>query len=80
LLQRLQGDGVVSVQSALGQHEDPQRCLLADQDSRWVSYRTSHLSLLHRSSVAERVVRWLSQAHSGSDTDSDSDSGSGASP
>jgi pimeloyl-ACP methyl ester carboxylesterase len=78
LSQRLQGDGVVSVQSALGQHEDPQRCLLPDPDSRWVSYRTNHLSLLHRGSVAEQVVRWLSQAGAGAATGSDS--GSVASP
>jgi hypothetical protein len=77
LLHRLQGDGVVSVQSALGQHEDPQRCLLADPDSRWVSYRTHHLSLLHRSSVAEQVVHWLGRADSGPEAGADTGSVAG---
>jgi hypothetical protein len=54
---RLLGDGLVPVASALGLHQDPERSLaIAGQ---WVGYKMSHAGLLYRPEVFEQVKGWL---------------------
>ena len=58
---KLPGDGIVSVESALGRHEDPALTLGFPEDNRWIAFRTSHLDLLSRPEVYETVHRWLAR-------------------
>ena len=55
---RLIGDGLVPLDSALGRHADPARAL--PFDDTWVAAATGHRDLLTRPEVIERVVGWLS--------------------
>ncbi|MCE4555195.1 esterase/lipase family protein [Roseateles cellulosilyticus] len=55
----LLGDGLVSVASALGQHEDPDRRLDFDPDRQAVVHDTGHLALLSSSAVDDLLQRWL---------------------
>lgn len=59
LRDRLLGDGLVPVMSALGRHEDPARTLNFAPDRQWVATRTGHLDLLSRRDVYERIADWL---------------------
>jgi hypothetical protein len=59
LADRLTGDGLVPLRSALGQHQDPARTLHFAPESQWIAYRTSHLGLLHDEAVASKVLEWL---------------------
>jgi hypothetical protein len=59
---RLLGDGLVPVDSALGRHKDPQRCLPFPEDRTWIGYGMNHLDLLTRSEVYEQLRRWLMDA------------------
>ena len=56
---RLLGDGLVTVDSALGRHEDPARTLSISPQRQWVAYETGHLDLLSRPTVYEKLVEWL---------------------
>ena len=58
---RLLGDGLVPVTSALGRHDDPARTLAFPPDRQWVATRTGHLDLLSRRDVYERMEGWLRQ-------------------
>ena len=60
LKDRLVGDGLVPVASALGRHEDRARSLEFPADRQWVAYETGHLDLLSRHDVYEQIARWLS--------------------
>ena len=57
--ERLLGDGLVPLRSALGEHEDPRRRLVFARDSLFTVYRTGHLDLLSSPAVAERLLQWL---------------------
>lgn len=59
LRDRLLGDGLVPVASALGQHADARRSLAFPEEHRWVGYGMSHLDLLRRPEVYERLREWL---------------------
>ena len=59
LRDRLLGDGLVPVTSALGRHEDPARTLNFSPDRQWVATRTGHLDLLSRRDVYEQMAGWL---------------------
>lgn len=59
LADRLVGDGLVPVHSALGKHREARHCLAFADDSTWITYRTGHLALLSRPAVSERILRWL---------------------
>ncbi len=59
LSNRVIGDGLVLVESALGQHEDPRRSLAFPEANRWIGYRMNHLALLSRPEVGRVVVGWL---------------------
>jgi hypothetical protein len=60
LADRIHGDGLVPLRSALGQHEDPSRRLVFARDSQRTFYRTGHLDLLSSQKVAEQLAQWLS--------------------
>jgi pimeloyl-ACP methyl ester carboxylesterase len=62
LADRLLGDGLVPLQSALGEHDDPHRTLGFAKDSQLIIYRTSHLQLLSRAQVTRQLIKWLSSA------------------
>lgn len=59
LVERLSGDGLVPLRSALGQHDDPQRRLVFARDSQRTVYRTGHLELLSSPVVAQQLLQWL---------------------
>jgi len=59
---RLLGDGLVPLRSALGQHDDPARSLAFGRDDQCVFYRTGHLQLLSDQAVGQRVGRWLQES------------------
>ncbi len=56
---RLIGDGIVPVASALGRHRDPRLALAFDPSRQWVAHGTDHLGLLSRPEVYDRIRRWL---------------------
>ena len=53
------GDGFVSVNSALGRHGDPERCLEFGDSHQWTGYEMSHWDLLSHPAVYEQIRRWL---------------------
>ncbi|MDR3451496.1 MAG: alpha/beta hydrolase [Rhodoferax sp.] len=59
LADRLVGDGLVPLNSALGQHDDRRRSLVFAKASQWIAYRTSHMALLSNPAVTQQLVRWL---------------------
>jgi pimeloyl-ACP methyl ester carboxylesterase len=59
LADRLTGDGLVPLRSALGQHHETARRLVFARDSQCTVYRTGHLELLSSPVVAQQLVRWL---------------------
>jgi len=56
---RLVGDGLVPVSSALGYHHDPRRKLAFDPSRRHVFYGTHHMGLLGHTEVWEQISRWM---------------------
>jgi pimeloyl-ACP methyl ester carboxylesterase len=62
LAERLTGDGLVPLRSALGQHNDPARCLGFAHDAQFIAYRTGHLALLSNPDVMARMLHWLRQS------------------
>ena len=59
LRDRLLGDGLVPVRSALGLHEDPLRSLAFPQSRQWIGYGMNHLDLLGRTEVSDQLTRWF---------------------
>lgn len=59
LAERLTGDGLVPLDSALGRHEDPSMRLALAPDHQCTVYRTGHLDLLSSPSVASQLQAWL---------------------
>ncbi len=57
---RLVGDGLVPLNSALGVHSDPARSLVFSKSSQMVVYRTNHMAMLGSAEVGEQLVTWLS--------------------
>ena len=60
LVDRLVGDGLVPLQSALGHHADPLRTLEFAKPSQSIAWRTHHMALLHSPDVARQLAAWLS--------------------
>ncbi len=56
---RLLGDGLVSVSSALGRHEEAERSLPIPESRQWVGHGMNHMDLLSRPEVYERIRNWL---------------------
>lgn len=59
LADRLTGDGLVPLDSALGRHDDPARRLGIPLSHQHVVHRTGHLELLSSADVAARMLAWL---------------------
>ena len=59
--ERLLGDGLVPLASALGQHEQPEHSLVFVKDRQWVVYGVGHMQLLDNLRVAQQLVHWLAQ-------------------
>ena len=57
--QRLIGDGLVPVDSALGQNPDPSRDLGIPESHQWLGYQTGHLALLESNDVFVQLREWL---------------------
>jgi pimeloyl-ACP methyl ester carboxylesterase len=62
LKDRLLGDGLVPLDSALGRHRDPRRCLAFAEERQWVGYGLNHLDLLSHAEVYAQLRRWLDPA------------------
>jgi len=60
LKDRLIGDGIVPLPSALGRGGRGAPTLFA-RDAQWISYETSHLGLLERPEVYQQIRRWLAR-------------------
>jgi hypothetical protein len=56
---RLLGDGLVPLDSALGRHSDPARSLHFAADRQWVGCGMGHLDLLNRPEVFAQLHAWL---------------------
>ncbi|HSL69896.1 MAG TPA: hypothetical protein VK864_06610, partial [Longimicrobiales bacterium] len=59
LAERLIGDGLVPLDSALGRHADAARTLAIPQERQWVGYEMGHLELLGRPEVYTQLREWL---------------------
>jgi pimeloyl-ACP methyl ester carboxylesterase len=59
LRSRLIGDGLVSVNSALGRHEEPGRTLPIPESRQWIAPGMKHFDLLSRPEAYERIREWL---------------------
>jgi hypothetical protein len=59
LQERLIGDGLVPLQSALGQHGDSCRTLAFAKAAQHIVYGTHHMELLRSPAVTETVLQWL---------------------
>ena len=59
LADRLLGDGLVPLHSALGQHDDPKRSLAFAKPAQWIAYRMNHMQLLSSPEVTRQLVAWL---------------------
>ncbi|MBW7833737.1 MAG: alpha/beta hydrolase [Simplicispira suum] len=57
--ERLLGDGLVPLASALGQHARAEHSLIFDKDRQWVVYGVGHMQLLDSPRVAQQLVQWL---------------------
>jgi pimeloyl-ACP methyl ester carboxylesterase len=53
------GDGMVSVDSALGRHQKAELCLAFPEAHQWTGFDMGHIELLNRAEVYETVRRWL---------------------
>ena len=60
LADRLIGDGLVPLNSALGVHSDPTRSLVFAKSSQMLVYRTNHMAMLGSTEVGKQLVDWLS--------------------
>lgn len=59
LRERLIGDGLVPVPSALGRHRDRRFALAFPESHQRIVYGANHLDLLNRAAVYQQIRRWL---------------------
>ena len=59
LSDRVLGDGLVPLSSALGQHANPALDLAIPAERQWVSYEMNHMDLLSAVDVYARIKQWL---------------------
>jgi hypothetical protein len=60
--ERLVGDGLVPLRSALGIHDDARRTLGFGKARQAVYHRMGHLALLGDADVAQQLQHWLEPA------------------
>jgi len=56
---RLLGDSLVDIESALGQHENPDKNLRFREQNSWVAYENTHLDLLSNPKIYAKIKAWL---------------------
>lgn len=61
LAERILGDGLVPLASALGAHTDPAYHLHFDAENQTIAYGTHHMQLLSSPAVGTQMVQWLSR-------------------
>lgn len=59
LSERLIGDGLVPLDSALGRHPDQARTLAIPGSRQWIGYQMGHLAMLNRLDLYEQLRGWL---------------------
>ena len=59
LSERLVGDGLVPLDSALGKHAESARTLAIPKHRQWVGHGMGHLELLNRAEVYSQLHEWL---------------------
>jgi pimeloyl-ACP methyl ester carboxylesterase len=59
---RLLGDGLIPLATALGQHESAARTLPFPKSRQWIAYGVHHLDLLSRVEVCDKLRDWLARA------------------
>lgn len=59
--QRVIGDGMVPVDSALGACRDPDSCLGFPSEHQWLAFKTGHMQLLSSTLAFGRIYGWLKQ-------------------
>jgi pimeloyl-ACP methyl ester carboxylesterase len=62
LAERLIGDGLVPLRSALGQHVNAKHRLKFAKNSQWIACKTNHMQLLSSPQVTQQMVAWLKPA------------------
>ncbi|MBC7919191.1 MAG: alpha/beta hydrolase [Rhodoferax sp.] len=63
LAERLVGDGLVPLRSALGQHNAPEHRLNFAKPNQHILYRTHHMALLASPDVRQQILLWLGQQY-----------------
>ena len=58
---RLIGDGLVTLDSALGRHRDKARMLAIPRNRQWVGYGMGHRELLSRPEAYQQISTWLQE-------------------
>ena len=58
---RIVGDGLVPVASALGRHRAKERDLAIPEARQWVGTRMNHLDLLSSATAGILMLRWLAE-------------------
>jgi len=53
------GDGLVTLNSALGRHKNPDLNLLFPETHQWIGRNMNHLDLLNHSDIYETIKKWL---------------------
>jgi pimeloyl-ACP methyl ester carboxylesterase len=59
---RVVGDGLVPVASALGRHAVPSRTLKFQSDRQWIACETGHFDLLGGGQVYQQIAKWVSDS------------------
>ncbi|HJV87680.1 MAG TPA: alpha/beta hydrolase [Noviherbaspirillum sp.] len=59
--ERVLGDGLVPLDSALGRHADPARCLAIPPERQWIGLGMGHLELLGSAEAYAQMRRWLAR-------------------
>jgi pimeloyl-ACP methyl ester carboxylesterase len=59
LADRLLGDGLVPLRSALGLHDEAKRSLVFAKPNQCIAYQMNHMALLHRPEVTAQLLAWL---------------------
>jgi hypothetical protein len=62
LSHKVVGDGLVPLESALGQHEESRRSLAFAPQNQWIAHGMNHLELLRRPEVTAQLLQWLGQS------------------
>jgi pimeloyl-ACP methyl ester carboxylesterase len=61
MIERLTGDGLVLLDSALGRHEHPGHALKFAKDDEMIVYRLNHMAVPTDPAVIRQVLTWLSR-------------------